>query len=201
VIRCLKEQCSHAEIHYLTKPAYEGILASNPYIDRLHLLKPALKGTIQELRSIHFDHIIDLHHNFRTWRIKAALRVHSSSFNKLNLKKWIYVNLMINRMPPVHIVDRYLETVAFLGVKNDGKGLDYFIGKTYQLSELLPATHQRYTALVIGAQHATKRLPQHKLIELCQMLNHPIVLLGGPEDKARAEEIVRNSGDHVFNGC
>jgi hypothetical protein len=30
-------------------------------------------------------------------------------------------------MPHVHIVDRYLATTATLGIKNDNKGLDYFI--------------------------------------------------------------------------
>ncbi len=111
------------------------------------------------------------------------------------------VNFKMNVLPPVHIVDRYLQTVEFLGVKNDSKGLDYFLMKQYDLTELLPASHQRFIAVVIGAQHATKRLPVDKLAELCSKIKGPVVLLGGPEDKERAEEITNAAGIHVLNGC
>ena len=30
---------------------------------------------------------------------------------------------------------------------------------------------------------------------------HPVVLLGGPEDAVRADEICEQAGSHVFNGC
>jgi heptosyltransferase-2 len=36
-------------------------------------------------------------------------------------------------MPNVHIVDRYLATTSTLGIKNDNKGLDYFIPAKDQL--------------------------------------------------------------------
>jgi ADP-heptose:LPS heptosyltransferase len=54
---------------------------------------------------------------------------------------------------------------------------------------------------VIGAQHATKRLPQHQLVRLCRNIDQPVVLLGGPEDAPRAEEICREAGALVFNAC
>lgn len=39
-------------------------------------------------------------------------------------------------------------------------------------------------AFAIGAQHATKRLPVERIIELCAQLRRPVVLLGGPEDES-----------------
>ncbi|WP_026897995.1 glycosyltransferase family 9 protein [Daejeonella oryzae] len=201
VIRCLKQQLKHAEIHYLTKKAFKPILESNPYIDKLHLLENSLGSTIEKLKTENFDHIIDLHHNLRTRIIKFRMSVHSVSFDKLNLEKWMMVNLHLNKLPQIHIVDRYLKTVEFLGVKNDGKGLDYFLAEEYDLKNMLPSSHQNFTGLVIGAQHATKRLPQQKLIELCKLITTPIVLLGGPEDSMRAEEICRFAGSHVYNAC
>ena len=38
VMRCLKQQLPDAEVHYLTKKSYKGIIETNPYIDKLHIL-------------------------------------------------------------------------------------------------------------------------------------------------------------------
>ena len=201
VIRCIKQQVKNVEVHYLTKKTFKSVLDHNPYIDKLHLLEDSLSSTIEQLKVENFDHIIDLHHNLRTRIIKFQLKVPSSSFDKLNIEKWMMVNLHLNKLPAIHIVDRYLQTAEFLKIQNDGKGLDYFLAQNYDLKELLPASHQSYVAIAIGAQHATKRLPQSKLVELCRLIRQPIVLLGGPDDVFHAEEICRLSGNHVFSGC
>jgi ADP-heptose:LPS heptosyltransferase len=200
VIRCLKQQLTSVEIHYLTKSIFKTVLENNPYIDKLHFLDSRLSDRIKELKNERFDCVIDLHHNLRTLIIKRKLGVKASSFDKLNWQKWLLVNLKVNKMPNVHIVERYLETVKFLGVCNDGKGLDYFLAKQYSLEDLLPTTHQNYVGLVIGAQHATKRLPNNKLKEICKNIQKPIVLLGGKEDIERGEDIA-NGNNHVINGC
>ena len=200
VIRCIKRQVNEVEVHYLTKKAFEPLLEGNPYIDKIHFLNESLSRTISELKLENFDHIIDLHHNLRTLIIKRRVGKPSSSFNKLNWQKWLLTNVGISRLPKKHIVDRYLETAEFLGVKNDGAGLDYFLIGNYDLTLLLPPSHQSYIALVIGAQHATKRLPLARLIELCGLIKQPIVLLGGPDDMDRGE-IIKAAGNQVFNGC
>lgn len=201
VIRCLKQQLPNAELHYFTKKIFAQVLQSNPYIDKLHLLDGTINDYLPILQAEKFDYVIDLHHNIRTQKIKWKLGVKSASFNKLNVEKWLLVNFKINVLPKVHIVDRYLETVAFLGVKNDGKGLDYFIEGDYQLADLLPKSHQHYLGLVIGAQHATKRLPNNKLEEICEKSSLPIVLLGGKDDVERGEQIALNMGKNVYNSC
>ena len=201
VIRCLREQVNGIELHYLTKKAFEPVLAGNPYINKIHFLKDSLSETISDLKLEEYDHVIDLHHNIRTLFIKQRLGKPASSFNKLNWQKWLLVRLKINLLPKEHIVDRYLKTVEFLGVKNDGLGLDYFLLNNHDLSHLLPPSHQQYVAVVIGAQHATKRLPVDRLAELCRLIRHPVVLLGGPEDAGRGQLIKDVAGDHVFNGC
>jgi len=200
VIRCLKQQLTNVEIHYLTKSNFKTVLENNPYIDKLHFLNSKLSNTIIELKNERFDYVIDLHHNLRTLTIKRKLGAKSSSFDKLNWQKWLLVNLKVNKMPDVHIVERYIDTVEFLGVCNDGKGLDYFLTEQYSLQNLLPTTHQDFVGLVIGAQHVTKRLPNNKLKEICRNLQKPIVLLGGKEDIERGEDIAQGN-NHVFNGC
>lgn len=205
VVRCLKQQVPGAEIHFLTKYSMRHTVAANPYISKLHLLDESLHAIIEQLKAEHFDYLIDLHNNLRTWRIKRALKkVPAFSFDKLNWEKWLLTTFKINRLPPVHVVDRYLATVAALGVQNDGAGLDYFIPKGEETKPAdIPAGHQLgYIGIVIGATYATKRLPVNKLQELCNSISYPIILLGGPEDKAVGEQLARaNTEGRVYNAC
>lgn len=203
VVRCLKKQLG-AEIHYFTKPGFKGILAENPYIDKVHVLDEKLSKNIKELKKEKFDLVIDLHNNLRTKLIKLKLGTKAHTFKKLNFQKWLLVNFKINKLPNVHIVDRYMDTVVHLGVKNDDKGLDYFIPDKDEVeNDWLPETHRgKYIAFAIGGQHATKKLPLKRLIELCDRINKPIVLLGGKEDEEDAKSIetfFRNSSNSAQN--
>jgi ADP-heptose:LPS heptosyltransferase len=201
VVRCLKQQVEGVQIHYLTKTAYRPLVATNPHIDHCHFLED--ENLIVKLRLENFDHLIDLHHNVRTLRIKRALKVPSTSFPKLNIQKWILTAFKINILPKVHIVDRYMETVAALGVKNDGNGLDYFIPKADEVTKSdLPLSHSAgYIGIVIGAALGTKKLPRHKLQELCRQIQHPLVLLGGAEDKVEGDLIASVDPIKVYNAC
>lgn len=203
VIRCLKKQVPDAEVHMVTKQVFSSILESNPYIDKLHLLKNSLDETITQLKREAFDYVIDLHHNIRTLKVKRALGAKSFSFNKLNIEKWVYTSLKINRLPPVHIVDRCMETIKSFGVVNDEEGLDYFITqKDNTALTNLPLPHQfAYVGVVIGAALQTKQLPLPKLQQMCTQLDFPIVLLGGPEDKMNGEAIASLDPQKIYNAC
>lgn len=204
VIRCLKQQVDDAEVHYLTKNSFGEIIENNPYISKVHLLHNNLNDVINDLKKENFDYIIDLHNNLRTLKIKRALReIPSFSFNKLNIEKWLLTALKINVMPKVHIVDRYLDTVKTFEVKNDGKGLDYFIPqKDIVPDNDIPAAQSLgYIGIVIGAAHNTKKLPLHKLKELCKQIVYPIILLGGPEDKIAGDEIASIDPVKIYNSC
>ena len=203
VIRCLKKQVVTAEVHYLTKPAFHQVLAANPYIDKCHLLGENINATLEALKQEDFDYVIDLHHNLRTWRLKRALGKKAFSFPKLNIEKWLLTRFKINKLPPVHIVDRYLQTLQAFGIKNDGTGLDYFIPphQEISLSDIPASHHAGYIGIVIGATYATKRYPVHKLKEFCEKINHPVILLGGKEDFERGREIASVDPVKVYNAC
>jgi ADP-heptose:LPS heptosyltransferase len=204
VIRCLRKQYPDAEIHFLTKQSFKGIIASNPYVDKIHTLGDSFELMLHELKTEEYDYIIDLHHNLRTLRIKRFLKgVKSFSFNKLNIEKFIYTNFKINAMPDKHIVDRNLEAIASLGVVNDGLGLDYFIPEKDKIKKNdLPTAHMYgYVAVVIGAALATKKMPLHKLKELCAAIQYPIVLLGGKEDVEEGRAIAAVDDIKIYNAC
>lgn len=204
IVRCLAAKYPEAEIHYISKPAFRGILESNPRISKVWMWDEDSKELINELQSMQFDYIIDLHHNLRSFLVKRKLNRKSASFNKLNIEKYLYVNFRIGKLPNVHIVDRYFATLEKLGVVNDNKGLDFFIEEKdlVIISDLLPASHQNgYVALVIGALKATKRLPFEKLLELCEKLQFPLVLLGGEAEKTEGTTISEKLGPRVLNMC
>ncbi len=186
VIRTLKTQLEGCELHYATKLQFKTLLESNPYVDKLHLLGDDLDELAKRLKQEHFDCIIDLHHNLRTYILKRKLGVKRTySFDKLNAAKWLMVNLKINRLPAVHLVDRYMKTVEQLGVRMDALGLDYFIPEKDEVPvDWLPEPFRDgFVIYAIGGQHQTKRLPVKRMIELCDRINRPIVLLGGKEDE------------------
>ncbi|MFM2327215.1 MAG: hypothetical protein RIR31_1417 [Bacteroidota bacterium] len=204
VIRCLRKQFPDAQIHFLTKLSFKSIVASNPYIDKVHTLADSFELMLHELKTEEYDYIIDLHHNLRTLRIKRFLKnVKAFSFDKLNVEKFIYTNFKINTLPKKHIVDRNLEAIASLAVVNDGQGLDYFIPEKDKIKEKdLPASHMLgYIAVVIGAALATKKMPLHKLKELCHSINHPIVLLGDKNDYEDGKAIAAVDDIKVYNAC
>ncbi len=203
VVRCLKKQVEDAEVHYLTKPQFSKILENNPYIDKVHILKESFSETIHELKYEHFDYIIDLHKNLRSFRVKNKLKIISFSFDKLNKEKWLMVNFKKNRLPDTHIVDRYLKTLSIFDVQNDQQGLDYFIPDQDEvdLSAISNDLKNGYVGVVVGAYHNTKKLPKEKIIAICKKIDKPIVLLGGPNDRDEAEIIKNAVGENIYNTC
>lgn len=202
VLRCIKEQRKDIELHFLTKSSFRPVVANNPYLDKIFYLEDDINVVIEDLKKEKYDHIIDLHHNIRTLKVKKALKVQSHSFDKLNIRKWLLVNLRINTMPDKSIVERYLEAAKFLGINNDGKGLDYFIPYTTLKNTDLPMSHWAgYVGCVIGGSYNTKKFPVEKWKELCAQIPFPIMLLGGPEDREDGEQIKMIDPVKVYNSC
>ena len=192
VIRCLKNQIDDVEIHVLTKKKFSSLYKTNPYINKVYEYDDSLKKNIEELKLENYDYIVDLQKNKRSLRATRALHKPHSSFPKLNFKKFLLTTFKINLMPDIHIVDRYFKAGEKLGVTNDYQGLDFFISEKndYPLSELPENFQEGYHAFVIGGTYKTKILPAVKIVEIIQKLNEPVILLGGPDDVERAEEIL-----------
>jgi ADP-heptose:LPS heptosyltransferase len=197
VVRMLKKQLN-AQVHFLTKSAYVSLLKNNPYIDSVYQIQNSITEVIPDLKKEKYDYVIDLHSNLRTQILKFRLGVAAKSFNKLNMEKFMLTNFKLDNMPKIHIVDRYLETVKHLGIKNDNQGLDFFLSANDKLDiSIFP---KNYIVFVIGGQHATKILPNEKIISIIKKVNKPVLLIGGPEDAHRGEEIAK-ACNKVVNTC
>jgi ADP-heptose:LPS heptosyltransferase len=199
VPRLLRKRFPEAEIHFVTKQSNASLFFHNPNVDKVIILEKTLLDLIKILRTEKYDYIIDLHKNFRSRLIKLMLRRKSFTFNKLNFKKWLLVKLRINCLPKVHIVDRYVDTLKFFGISNDNLGLDFFISDNTQFPQKF-SLQEPYLALVLGANHATKKIPQKKMQYVCQNVKGKIILLGGKaerEDGRQLELVYPN----VKNAC
>jgi ADP-heptose:LPS heptosyltransferase len=180
------------------------VIENNIYVDKVFAIKDSLKDVIPQLKKENYDYVIDLHHNVRTLRLKTALGKKSFSFNKLNWEKFLIVNFKKNKLPNLHIVDRYFETLQSLGVKNDGNGLDYYINEKDEID--IPSTlptlfHEDYNVLVVGGSYFTKQIPINKLKEICTKSLLPLILLGGKEDAPIAEQVYQFHKNKTINLC
>jgi len=203
VFRCIKKQLPNAEIHFLTKEAFKAVTEANPYIDKFFYFNKNLKKTIEALQVEQYDYVIDLHKNFRTFKVKNTLKRPSFTYKKQSFAKFLLTKFHINLMSGRHITNRSLDAVAPLGIVNDNMGLDYFIPSETRVSiHDLPTQHQfGYIAFVIGASYYTKKLPVERIQEICTLIDFPIILIGGKEDIVEANEIAKIAPFKIYNAC
>jgi len=201
VIRILANAKEKHEIHFLTKRKFRDTLIHNPYLNKLYTFEKEITEVTTELKGENYDYIIDLHSNLRSKRLIAILGKTARTFNKLNYEKWIRVNLRIDLLPPVHIVDRYLDTISFINLKYDGNGLDYFI--TPEDEKIVDKSNlnkqETYNVFVVGGAHKTKQILIESLIKMGKASKNKVVLLGGKEDVENASIIEKDIGGNILN--
>lgn len=174
VLRCVKQQWK-AELTFLTGEKFKTLLADNPYIDHIHTDVKGVMATRNWIATAGFDLIIDLHKNRKSVMMTLATGVKVVRYNKLNWQKWWYVQTKNNILPPIHLVDRYFESLAPLGLVNDGQGLDYQV-TSLPADILLPP---QYNVVILGAAHKTKRIPLQQCHLWVEKACWPVVCLGG----------------------
>lgn len=189
----------NSELHFLTKAVNKTILSANPYVDQLHFLQKDLLTTIKLVNDEKFDLIIDLHNNLRSNIISFFCRVKSIRFNKINVAKWLKVNCKIDVLPKQHIVDRYFKALRTINIKNDNKGLDFFLEADNEFKHFF--FNEPYIVIAVGAKHFTKRIPAEKLLHLIKKINHRFVLLGDKNDVIAANIITKQFPVKTLNLC
>lgn len=214
VLRGLHQQLG-AEVQVLTKEPFLPVLQSNPNVSKVWTIRQSVWECAAALRAEGFDAIVDLHHNMRSFQVRALLPgVRYHAFPKLNLEKWLMVRFKWDWLPRIHIVARYMQAVRALGVKEDGQGLDYFIppeeevrlaslaaDSTLDVRSKEQLVQGDYVALVVGAAHGTKRIPRIKVEEFCRTSARPVLLLGGAAERAEGEQVAAAFASRVINTC
>ena len=193
IVRCLKNQKNYT-IHYLTKSKYLSLIDFNPYIDKKYGIQKNIGEIIPLLKKENYDYIIDLHNNIRSFFLKTKLNISSSTIYKKSFEKWLYINTGINLLGDSHIVDRYFKTLKKLSVFNDGKGLDYFIDPSIDRAANLAGLDlkEKYIVWILGGTYLYKRLSKDYILNVCNRIDFPVILLGGKEQFTMGNYIKEN---------
>ncbi len=186
VIRCLHKQLN-AEVHVLTKARFAAMNESNPFVKKVWTLEE-LQQNPKALIQANFNFIVDLHANIRSKKIQSLLKLPTYTLDKINVPKWLKVNLGLDVLPAKHIVDRMFEAIETLGVLNDGAGLDFFFTHQDALDKKYPKRGSRI-GVVLGGAHATKQIPNSLLERILKRVDAEILLLGGPNEYEAAERL------------
>jgi ADP-heptose:LPS heptosyltransferase len=200
IIRVLK--MSGYEVHYLVKRQFKSAIQNNQYIDKLFTLEEA--GLKKRLRLEKYGMVIDLQNNLKSLKIRSGLSKDIKIVNKENLKKLVLVRAGLDLLNSEHIVDRYFKAIENTGVKNDGKGLDFYLSDDFKISlnKTEYSIEQAYIAWIIGASYPKKTLPSEHIIQTCNVLKIPVMLLGGVQDEKKGAYIVSTViGKNVHNLC
>jgi len=204
VVSAIHEQIPGVEIHFITKKGFASLLNENPKISKLYTIEKSISEVLPALKNEKYDVVIDLHKNIRTLQLKQKLGIKSYSFDKLNFQKWLLVNFKVNKLPNIHIVDRYFEAVTPLGVKNTQQQCELLFNEQHVIDtkKAFQLDSKSYLSVAVGAQFATKTMPTTMLVSILEKVEHPIVLLGGPSDETRGMEIeneLRKKGKNCVN--
>ncbi len=188
VIRALKKQLA-AELHFLCKSTFSSLMKYDPHIDRHWIYSENKASLLKQLKNENFDLVVDLQKNFLSRKLVGQLSAKYVSFDKTNINKWLHVNFKYPPLKNRHIVDRYFDALAHVGVTNDGLGLAFYLNPAEEKKSVPPASF--YLCIALGAAHATKQIPDSIIMQMCDQLQTKIFLLGGAQDFEKGERIAK----------
>ncbi len=168
LLQGLRKKYPAARIDLIVKKEFAGIASEFPWLSNIFSLDTS-KGIagIQEMnagfRKIPYDHVLDLHYNFRSRRLRRGVSGIHSVIDKRTLKRWLLVKTKINMLrDEPDIIGRYFETAKALDVPDEGNGATF--GREFDHS------HLKKAALCPGAKHWNKRWPQEYFLETAKAL-------------------------------
>ena len=193
VWRIIKTQLENVEVHLATKSEFCSLVAENPYLTKVHGREKNAWQLIKALKKERFELVINLGRSSFSKLLTMCLSGKHRQYRRHLWREWLMLLFKIDRLSNVHQVEKYVEVIEPLGLKMDNLGLDYFIpDKDLVEPDWLPVSHREgYIAVVISGDKYTQQLPKSRIIELCDRIAKPVVLLGGEKDQLLGEEIER----------
>jgi lipopolysaccharide heptosyltransferase II len=198
LLNAIRAKYPDATIDFLTKNEYVSLVQTFTAVSNVHGLdtktRTAAEHLHRELRAKHYDHVFDLHNNWRSIKIRKELAPSIHIINKRTLKRWILVKFKTNllRNEP-DIVGRYFEVASILELPDTGKGahIPTASAKTNRV------------AFAPGAKHWNKRWPTEYYIEIGKELakrGYIVAIFGSASESTLAEEIIEEV-PNAINEC
>jgi heptosyltransferase-2 len=213
LIRALRQKYPQANLDFVVKANFAGVLRHHPEIDHLYELNPAggwtaLRSLGERLQHERYDVVLDIHKNFRSRYLAHAARPRLVLRHRKHvLRRWLFVKTKIGFMreiPPIY--RRYLAAAAPLGIMATpapvaGQWLELSWSDTeaQEAAHALAANnwqpHVPLIGLAPGAGYFTKRWPPEYFGELAASfvrLGNQVVMLGGPQDIGLAKIVAKS---------
>ena len=201
-MRALHRRHPEAELYFVTKRAMAPLVVENPHLTNVFALGPdePLGDFAQRLRALGPTHGLDLHGSLRSTALRWLVPARWSGYSKRKFARTTLISTKINLYGThVPVPERYFEAAnaAGLDVEPDGGPPEFFLTPaarahmTHWLAEI-GLDRKPFAAIAPGAAHATKRWPVahwRALAERLQQLGFGIVVVGGPQDRALADEL------------
>lgn len=202
VLRMIKTRYPEAEIDFLVKTQYAGLIETHPAVNRVWRFDPQENGRhlMHQLGQQSYDAVADLQSSLRsrwfTARIRAKCKVR---FSPERFKRFLLVHFHWDLYGPEESVPlRYLRAVFPWDVRDDGGGTELFpdSGSEASLKEKLTGIDLTgpVALLAPGAGRATKRWLPERFGEVGHSLSgrgFQIILIGGESDRTVCEEVRR----------
>jgi heptosyltransferase II len=210
LVRALARRHPEARLVYVTKRAMAPLVADNPHVAEVVALEPGepIRHLAQRLRSLGPTHGLDLHGSIRSAGLRLLVRCRWAGYRKRKLARTLLISTKLDayrRATPV--AERYFEAARRLDTRPDGGPPEFCLGAgaTERVDQWLSERGLAagpLAALAPGAAHATKRWPVAQWAALTERLGsagYGVVVVGGPEDRGLAQQLV--AGGRAASGA
>ncbi|MCJ7582952.1 MAG: glycosyltransferase family 9 protein [Candidatus Aminicenantes bacterium] len=216
-VTVLKEKCPDISLTYLLEEPYRELVEGNPHLDNVFVI-PKKQSTkefhdlIHEIRREQFDVLIDFHGGPRASWLTLFSKAKLKIGYKIKNKSFLY-DIKIPRSPEkgqIHSVENHINMVEALGINVDSippllipdavKEEKETIVKFIQENGL---EDSKILVLHIGAGNRFRDWGTDNILALTDLFSKnpevKIILIGAPEDKERAEEIISKSNSKIVS--
>ncbi len=210
LLRCLRNEFPNAQIDFVVKKQFAPILRCVPYISNVIELDAkqgfvGIESLKNRLLATRYQVVLDIHKNWRSMYIRKSIKANLVlTFNKHVFRRWVLTTFhkdIYKEVRPVYL--RFIDAAAPIGVKPDGRGTELIVPHDIQQSvdDIYAANHVDITKPIVafcpGASFTNKQWPAEKFAELAKRivsdLNIQVVLIGGKNEQALCETIIRES--------
>ncbi len=214
-IRQTRRTFPEADIDFVIKKKFAGLIHSNPHINRVYeyndLGPTKVSDFAKRFTGSEYDYIFDLHNNLRSIYLRHKINAKNKYYIRKNkLAQIAFVKLKNRQLYPYKdIPQRYLDVGHPAGISDDGKGLEIFwnsdteTGITNKFNKMGIDTSNSIIGLAPGAGYFTKRWPVEYFARLVGLINehstYNIAIIGGDNEKEISRKLEHLPG--VYNLC
>ncbi len=199
LIQALRTRYPDARIDLVVRAEYADVMRGVTELTtliELDLTKQHAMGDLKQmLARSKYTHVLDLHNNFRTRKLRMLFGAKVRAVYKRSFQRWLLVKFKINALKDQpDIIGRYFEVAKMLGLTDTGDAPAFRNNATRE---------EKLVAIAPGSRHWNKRWPEQYFIELIGKLiieGWRVELFGSAEEKPLTLEIEQNlDSDRVKN--